>query len=756
MATIVPYRQQTSSVVGAPNTSRATLRVDSSNPLAGVAQGIETYRQREAQAEVGKVQRTLAEKQAKWTVELANRKLDTNWGDQDFQSKFMEDYRADMDQLYGSTSSREATDFLNTNAAKLGASFLADSGVAQASRLGKHALDNAIATQDAITETILADPNKVFSLWEQYEEDVQGPNSPFQGTGVNIDQALEEAKNSMFAAHIQGLLNNGYNPTKLKNSLKSGDYSEYLTSDTAQKFIQAAESYEAKARAAADRARAVNAHNLQVKQSEEFRQGYLAIRNGGASKILEAGYFDDSSLDVRSMAFLDTAAKAALGKGTTPEEMALDDAYNSALKGKYLTDNQVSELPISSEKKSWFRSEQLRLQKERAPDQVKFDAEFKDEVADRLLLNDPKKPVSDEWIRASNASGTAKLWAQEQAKVEADTTVPDLEFRRKLLATYGSDSEDKVIQLSPAWISSQPVDLETIEWALEKSRQFSKDNQNLLLTLDADIRAKRITAQSQLDAYAGKGVNTISAMQNLSKTLEDAQKPPKNPQGVTDSVVALLAIDNPTVDDATRLAAEHDVTNPEDVLSLVGWARTGSTSDQERISKERFRELVPTYKGRIVSSIGLGLGGPSPQAYERYAKFVGEARDIMDEMNQKVSDGDATLDDVRGLFKPGGEIEELAVRLTPTNAEKLAWARAIWSPKEPTTPAAPPSSGTVTSPTPKPVLDTLKSLGMSESDIASGLLDNPVIGKFYVVIHPERGKIVIRADGSEYLGPGQR
>ena len=433
--------------------------------------------------------------------------------------------------------------------------------------------------------------------------------------------------------------------------------------------------------------------------------------------------------------------------------MALNNAYSSALNGTYLTDNQVSELPIPSEKKSWFRSEQLRLQKERAPDQVKLDTEFKDEVANLLL---DKKPVTDEFIRTSNASGVVKLWAKEQAKVEADTTVPDIEFRRKLLATYGSNSEDKVIQLSPAWISSQPVDLETIEWALEKSRQFSKDNQNLLLTLDADIRAKRITDQRQLDAYAGKGVNTISAMQNLSKTLEDAQKPTKNPQGVTDSVVALLAIDNPTVEDATRLAAENDVTNPEDVLSLVGWARTGSTSDQERISKERFRELVPTYKGRIVSSIGLGLGGPSPQAYERYAKFVGEARDLMDEMNQKVSDGDATLDDVRGLFKPGGEIEELAVRLTPTNAEKLAWARAIWSPKEPNPPAAPPSSGTVTSPTPKPVLDTLKSLGMSASDIASGPLDNPVIGKFYVVIHPERGKIVIQADGSEYLGPGQR
>jgi hypothetical protein len=751
MATIVPYRQQTSSVVG--GIRGGTLRVDSSNPLAGVAQGIETYRKREAQAEVGKVQRTLAEKQAKWTVELANRKLDTNWGDQDFQSKFMEDYRADMDQLYGSTSSREATDFLNTNAAKLGASFLADSGIAQASRLGKHALDNAIATQDAITETILADPNKVFSLWEQYEEDVQGPNSPFQGTGVNIDQALEQAKNSMFAAHIQGLLNSGYNPTKLKNSLKNGDYSEYLTSDTAQKFIQAAETYETKARAAADRARAVSAHNLQVKQAEEFRDGYLVIRNGGASKILEPGYFDDSSLDVRSMAFLDTAAKAALGKGTTPEQMATNSAYGDILKGEYKTPFEISELPISAEKQSWLLSEQTRLQKERAPDQVKLDAEFKDEVADLLLDG---KPVTDEFIRASNASGTAKLWAQEQAKVEADTTVPDLEFRRKLLATYGSNSEDKVIQLSPEWITSQPVDLKTIEWALEKSRQFSNDNQNLLLTLAADIRAKRITDQRQLDAYAGNGVNTISAMQNLSKILEDAQKPPKNPQGVTDSVMTIMDVDNPTIDDVKRIAAENNVQNPEDVLSLIGWARTGSVSDQERISMERFKELAPTYRGRIVSSIGLGLGGPSPQAYERYAKFVGEARDIIDEMNQKVSDGDATLDDVRGLFKPGGEIEELAVRLTPTNAEKLAWVRAIWSPKEPTTPTAPPSSGTVTSPTPKPVLDTLKSLGMSASDIASGPLDNPIIGKFYVVIHPERGKIAIKADGSEYLGPRQR
>ena len=51
MATIVPYRQQTSSVVG--GIRGGTLRVDSSNPLAGVAQGIEKYRKREAQAEVG-------------------------------------------------------------------------------------------------------------------------------------------------------------------------------------------------------------------------------------------------------------------------------------------------------------------------------------------------------------------------------------------------------------------------------------------------------------------------------------------------------------------------------------------------------------------------------------------------------------------------------------------------------------------------------------------------------------------------------
>lgn len=674
MATIVPYRQQTSSVVGAPDTRRGTLRVDSSNPLAGVAQGIETYRQREAQAEVGKVQRILAEKQAKWTVELANRKLDTNWGDQDFQSKFMEDYRADMDQLYGSTSSREATEFLNTNAAKLGASFLTDSGVAQASRLGKHALDNAIATQDAITETILAEPNKVFSLWKQYEKDVQGPNSPFQGTGVNIDKALEEAKNSMFAAHIQGLLNNGYSPTKLKNSLKNGDYSDYLTSDTAQKFIQAAETYEGKARAAAARQLALNNAARDKHDADMFTEGMgMVARN----EQIPIEWYEKNNVGGRVMAALMSQERQQRSGTTDPVAARFREEGNALLAGgvpyaRGLTNAAIADMGLEVHQADALMARRDSLLEDNTPTQTEKDAAVEAKYNNRLLTGGT---FTNAELAGEDASARSKAWlkARRDAALEKGGT-PDEAFRQMWLKEIKLGN-DKV--LTEGYILGANVSTATKDWMFTSAKRFEGNDIEAEKRLRIQINSDRPPTQADLDnaliTPGKKGGISLEAHERLSSQLA-AKKPKSDPYFVIDTEALMTPGPNgeppeiSTVNDLIVHLQANNITDPNliSVLSSKLAGKTSSTPGGKAFNNIE-KNSAATSKASILARTFVGSKldlPPHPDAVKDYTGYLIE----MEELRKQAVD--MTPEEVGRLFESGGKVEQIRLRYTSTLEER--------------------------------------------------------------------------------------
>jgi hypothetical protein len=162
MATIVPYQQRTSSVVGAPDTRRGTLRVDSSNPLAGVAQGIEKYRQHEARVEVGEAQKRLAEARAKATVALTELDLNTPLGAPDYSEKAQQIVADSIGD--GGFDSREAQQTWNLGSATLGSQMFAAIGQTNATRQGKYAVANFNSTIAAHKVTVGNDPEQLASV----------------------------------------------------------------------------------------------------------------------------------------------------------------------------------------------------------------------------------------------------------------------------------------------------------------------------------------------------------------------------------------------------------------------------------------------------------------------------------------------------------------------------------------------------------------------------------------------------------------
>lgn len=169
MATIVPYRQQTSSVVGAPDTRRGTLRVDGSNPLAGVAQGIEKYRQHEARVEVGEAQKRLAEARARSTVALTELDLNTPLGGPDYNAKAQQIVADSIGD--GGFDSREAQQAWDVGSATLGSQMFATIGRTSAVRQGKYAVANFNSTIEAHNVTVGNDPEQLFSVLASLKSD---------------------------------------------------------------------------------------------------------------------------------------------------------------------------------------------------------------------------------------------------------------------------------------------------------------------------------------------------------------------------------------------------------------------------------------------------------------------------------------------------------------------------------------------------------------------------------------------------------
>ena len=263
MATIVPYRQQTSSVVGAPDTRRGTLRVDSSNPLAGVAQGIGNYaekiRVQTTRQELGDVRKRLAMAE----TEVSKTLLEAGTADLDAEGW----QEGVQEQINGAVSSQgndyttpEARAAFDTGIAILGQNSLLSVAKMQASRTGKKAALDFQDTQVLKNNIIYEDPEKLGFHIAELRATAEDPNGPLAGMdGAKRQLLVDGAETDMAEAAIAGLMKS--NPWQAKRLLDDGAFNEFIDAGRRRTLLSQADS-EGRTRSA--RANALYVSNLMV------------------------------------------------------------------------------------------------------------------------------------------------------------------------------------------------------------------------------------------------------------------------------------------------------------------------------------------------------------------------------------------------------------------------------------------------------------------------------------------------------------
>ena len=263
MATIVPYRQQTSSVVGAPDTRRGTLRVDGSNPLAGVAQGIGNYaekiRVQTTRQELGDVRKRLAMAE----TEVSKTLLEAGTADLDAEGW----QEGVQEQINGAVSSQgndyttpEARAAFDTGVAILGQNSLLSVAKMQASRTGKKAALDFQDTQVLKNNIIYEDPEKLGFHIDELRATAEDPNGPLAGMdGAKRQLLVDGAETDMAEAAIAGLVKS--NPWQAKRLLDDGAFNEFIDAGRRRTLSSQADS-EGRTRSA--RANALYVSNLMV------------------------------------------------------------------------------------------------------------------------------------------------------------------------------------------------------------------------------------------------------------------------------------------------------------------------------------------------------------------------------------------------------------------------------------------------------------------------------------------------------------
>jgi hypothetical protein len=247
MATIVPYRQQTSSVVGAPDTRRGTLRVDSSNPLAGVAQGIEKYaedrRINVVRQEKGEVQRRLAAMEAEGALELDRRNNNEPLNSKTFADDF-NDWYAQNAADFSDLTQPEAIELARRGAALQGSSFLQRSGIAQSARAGKYAVETYKATLNDLNITVANDPGQFDRIHANALAVLADPTGPYSGMSKLALQGLTEITNTELAkSAINGVIYQQGAPNTAIEMLRSDKFADLLSSDDQTALLNNADVY---------------------------------------------------------------------------------------------------------------------------------------------------------------------------------------------------------------------------------------------------------------------------------------------------------------------------------------------------------------------------------------------------------------------------------------------------------------------------------------------------------------------------------
>lgn len=210
---------------------------ETSNALYTVA---DTLKQTAQRQEVSDVNATIAERRAKWTVEMENRAASMPAGDPTFADKFTEDFAADIAPLgdkYQTAAGRRA---FQQASRETSAYFVAKAGVYQAASAGAKATQDYLAAKNFNRSALLVDPAQFQNVVKETTDALNDPDGPYAKIPAIDRVKLERTtKEDLAESAVEGIIRQ--DPERGLAELASGKWGEYLSADRASSLTRTAE-----------------------------------------------------------------------------------------------------------------------------------------------------------------------------------------------------------------------------------------------------------------------------------------------------------------------------------------------------------------------------------------------------------------------------------------------------------------------------------------------------------------------------------
>lgn len=223
--------QETSASIGGIDGRRATAGDFGVTGLEGIVDKVEAsfavIKDNAERANVSDIQAKLAQAQAEWTVNLAERGQSMQPGDTTFLPKFDEDLQKYLGETEQNLVSTEAgRRVFQKEASQMRAHFFAQAGVMQAKAVGAKAVQDYSTLVDAYTRTVTIDPTQTDMLLQRAEAAINDPSGIYAKVPEpQRKELLRKAKEDISYGGAKGLiLLGGAGPETALKNLREGRY----------------------------------------------------------------------------------------------------------------------------------------------------------------------------------------------------------------------------------------------------------------------------------------------------------------------------------------------------------------------------------------------------------------------------------------------------------------------------------------------------------------------------------------------------
>ncbi len=222
--------QETSASIGGIDGRRATAGDFGVTGLEGIVDKVEAsfavIKDNAERANVSDIQAKLAQAQAEWTVNLAERGQSMQPGDTTFLPKFDEDLQKYLGETEQNLVSTEAgRRVFQKEASQMRAHFFAQAGVMQAKAVGAKAVQDYSTLVDAYTRTVTIDPTQTDMLLQRAEAAINDPSGIYAKVPEpQRKELLRKAKEDITYGSVRGLI--GMDAALALKKLKDGQYKD--------------------------------------------------------------------------------------------------------------------------------------------------------------------------------------------------------------------------------------------------------------------------------------------------------------------------------------------------------------------------------------------------------------------------------------------------------------------------------------------------------------------------------------------------